>query len=66
MHCKVRYLLDFDLKIHSGQVCLLQGHHSQFLVFIKQPGLDIWKKSLLNNQYYLFFQIREAWNDQVL
>ena len=22
MHCRVRYLLDFDLKISSGQVCL--------------------------------------------
>ena len=21
MHCRVRYLLDFDLKIRSGQVC---------------------------------------------
>ena len=21
MHCRVRYLLDFDLKSHSGQVC---------------------------------------------
>ena len=21
-HCKVRYLLEFDLKIHSGQVCM--------------------------------------------
>ena len=23
MHCRVRYLLDFDLKIRSGQVCIL-------------------------------------------
>ena len=30
-----------------------------FTVSIKRPGLDIWKKSLLN-QYYLFFQILEA------
>ena len=26
------------------------------LVSIKRPGLDVWKKSLLNNQYYLFFK----------
>ena len=29
MHCRVRYLLNFDLKIRSGQVCniqLYQGH----------------------------------------
>ena len=24
-------------------------------VFIKCPGMDIWKKSLLNNQHYFFF-----------
>ena len=30
--------------------------HSQFLGFIKRPGLDIWKKSLLNDQHYLFFK----------
>ena len=29
-------------------------------VSINQPGLDILKKSLLNDQYYLFFQILEA------
>ena len=29
-------------------------------VSIKRPGLDIWKKSLLNNPYYIFFQILEA------
>ena len=23
MHCRVRYLLDFDLKIRSGQVCIV-------------------------------------------
>ena len=25
-------------------------------VSIKQPGLDIWKKYLLNDQYYFFFK----------
>ena len=34
---------------------LSQGCNGQFLVCIKQPCLDIWKKSLLNDQYYLFF-----------
>ena len=34
---------------------LFQGCLGQFLVSIKQPGLDIWKKSLLNDQYNLFF-----------
>ena len=24
MHCSVRYLFDFDLKIHSGQVCITE------------------------------------------
>ena len=34
---------------------LFQGWQGQFFVSIKQPGRDICKKSLLNNQYYLFF-----------
>ena len=29
-------------------------------VSIERPGLDIWKKSLLIDQYYLFFEILEA------
>ena len=29
-------------------------------VSIKRPGLDIWKKSLLKDQYYFFFQILDA------
>ena len=29
-------------------------------VLIKCPGLDFLKKSLLNNQYYFFFQTLEA------
>ena len=37
---------------------LFQGCHSQFLGSIKRPDLDIWKKSLLNNQYYLFASSR--------
>ena len=37
---------------------LFQGHHGQYLVSIKRPGLDIWRKSLSNNQY--FFQIIEV------
>ena len=45
---------------------LFQGCHGQFLGSIKQPGLDIWKKYLLNDQFYLCFQILEAYNDQVL
>ena len=43
-----------------GRTFLLQGRHGQFLVYIKQPGLNIWKKSLFDNQYYLFFQVLEA------
>jgi len=35
---------------------LFQGYHGQFLGSIKWPGLDIWKKCLLNDQYYLFFK----------
>ena len=27
MHFRVRYLFDFDLKIHSGQVCSIQTSH---------------------------------------
>ena len=31
MHCRVRYLFDFDLKIRSGQVCLsLKSHLGSF------------------------------------
>ena len=37
---------------------LFQGRHGQFLVSIKQPGLDIWKKSQSHNQYYLFSNSR--------
>ena len=29
-------------------------------ISIKRSGMDIWKKSLLNDKYYLFFQITEA------
>ena len=32
---------------------LFQGCHSQFLGSIKRPGLDTWKKSLLNDQVQL-------------
>ena len=32
---------------------LFQGYQGQFLGYNKWPGLDIWKKSLLNDQYYL-------------
>ena len=39
-------------------IVYFQGCHSQFLVSVKQPGLDIWKKSQLNNQYYLFSNSR--------
>ena len=35
---------------------LFQGCHCQFLGSIKQLGLDICKKSLLNDKYYLFFK----------
>ena len=35
-----------------------QGCQGQFLVSIKQPGLGIWKKSLLDDQYYLFSSFR--------
>ena len=37
---------------------LFQGCQGQFLVSIKQPGLGIWKKSLLDDQYYLFSNSR--------
>ena len=33
MHCRVRYLLNFDLKIRSGQVCAVVG----FIIFPSQP-----------------------------
>jgi hypothetical protein len=47
--------VQFQVKSNDRTV-IFQGRHSQFLVSIKRPGLDIWKKSLLNNQYYLFFK----------
>ena len=34
----------------NDRTVLFQGHHSQILVSIKQPGLDIWKNSLAHNQ----------------
>ena len=37
---------------------LFQGCHGQFLGSIKRPGLDIWKKSLLNDKYFLFSNSR--------
>ena len=41
MHCRVRYLLDFDLKIRSGQVCI-----------VKNAQLEIKILKGLFNQYY--------------
>ena len=46
------------LRKKKYRTVLFQGHYGQFLVSIKRPGLDIWKKSLLNNQYYLFSNSR--------
>ena len=45
---------------------ILDPRNKMLIVSIKGPGLDIWKKSLSNNQYYLFFQILEAYNNQFL
>ena len=42
-----------------NRTVLFQGSHGQLLVSIKQPDLNIWKNSLLNNQYH-FFLILEA------
>ena len=38
MHCKMRYLFDFDLKIHSGQVCIL------YIVLLTNDNL--WKDNV--------------------
>ena len=38
---------------------LFQGCHGQFLVSIKRSGLNIWKKSQLNNQYYIFIKFQK-------
>ena len=35
-------------------------------VSIKRPGLDIWKKVSIEQPVLSFFQILEAYNDQVL
>ena len=43
-----------------NRTVLFQGCQGQFLVSIKPTGLDIWKKSLKNEQYYLFFLILGA------
>ena len=39
------------------RIVLFQGYHGQFLVS-KRPGPGIWKKSLLNDQYYIFSNSR--------
>ena len=56
----VYYSLSFISHQEIDRTVLCQGHHGQFLVSVKQPGLDIWKKSLLNDQlqYYLFLNSR--------
>ena len=45
MHCRVRYLLDFDLKIRSGQVCICW--------FADVPNLEFWVSC--NICYEIFF-----------
>ena len=35
-------------------------------VSIKRPGLDFWKKSLLNDQYYLYFKSQKPKTTRVL
>ena len=42
----------------KDRTVLFQGCHHQFLGSIKQPGLDIRKKSLLNDQCYSFSNSR--------
>ena len=53
---KSLYLTTRSISENNDCTALFQGCHGQFLVSIKQPGLDIWKKSLLNNQYHLSFK----------
>ena len=53
---KSLYLMTRSISEKIDRTVLFQGCHGQFLVSIKWPGLDIWKKSLLNDQYYLFFK----------
>ena len=45
-------------KIFKNCTVLFKSRHGQFLVSIKQPGLDIWKKSLSIDQYYFFSNSR--------
>ena len=42
MHCRVRYLFDFDLKIHSGQVCAA----------VNEKWVDYWKKKVVHITSY--------------
>ena len=54
MHCRVRYLLDFDLKIRSGQGCAFDYNFSQlFRNCLKESG----KGSQLKN----FLDIYDFW-----
>ena len=47
------YQMTVSEKIHRTD--LFQRRHGPFLVSIKQPGPDIWKKSLSKYHCYLFF-----------
>ena len=38
------------------RIVVFQDCHDQSLGSIKRPGLEIWKKSLSNDQHYLFFK----------
>ena len=46
-------LLNDQVNLRKSCTVSFQGCHDQFLGSIKQPGLDIWKKSILNDQYHL-------------
>ena len=38
MHCRVRYLFDFDLKIRSGQVCVVVDAYIEYWKTLLSTG----------------------------
>ena len=45
-------LIDDQVNLRKNRTVLFQGRHGQFLVSIKQPGQDIWKKTTYTTSSY--------------
>ena len=49
MHCRVRYLLNFDLKIYSGKVCSVYDVHenSSFVLYVTEFPYHMYRKNAI-------------------